>query len=132
MQRHWSSISSTPAGHRSDEHSFHRKLYIDSNTHLSNTHLATLPPPPPPSVYSMNHSKMSIKYANTLHTCIYLFQEAWLSQYKSSYLHSQFLCIVREKKKKFNGSSQNTEQRFGLLLLTSFDSLCGFDVSITW
>lgn len=46
MQGHWSSISSTPAGHRSDEHSFHRKLYIDSNTHLSNTHLATLPPPP--------------------------------------------------------------------------------------
>lgn len=122
MQGHWSSISSTPAGHRSDEHSFHRKLYIDSNTHLSNTHLATLPPPPPPpSVYSMNHSKMSIKYANTLHTCIYLFQEAWLTQYKSSYLHSQFLC-----------SSQITEQRFGLLLLTSFDSLCGFDVSITW
>lgn len=45
MQGHWSSISFTPAGHRSDEHSFHRKLYIDSNTHLSNTHLATLPPP---------------------------------------------------------------------------------------
>lgn len=38
----------------------------------------------------------------------------------------------KREEKKFNGSSQNTEQRFGLLLLTSFDSLCGFDVSITW